>query len=306
MDSFYARLNYEFIRFSGADALSFLQNMTTNDLSALADPGNTRLTGFCSREGRLLGLMQLSGEGKTLYARVPEGMADLLIERLKPFVFRLKVEMTPVGERWCVVGVAGLDIAEYLTRADVPVPEGPGQTAGREGLHVMCIRDHVMEIAVPLTGLTELTNALDAVTIRAGEAADWERLAIADGIPEIYPTTMDQFIPQMVNLDKIGGLSFDKGCYPGQEIIARIRSRGSVKRHMHRAEADADPAPGPGTDILDRAGKSIGHVARSTTNEHGATMLAVIADGAMGSDLLLTDNIPLTIQRSKMSGSVEQ
>jgi len=294
MDTFYAPLTDEFIRFSGADALSFLQAMTTNDLSALANPGNTRLTGFCSPQGRLLGLMQVSGEGDTLYARVPAGMAEPLIEQLKPFVFRSKIEISPVGGRWCVVGAAGADMVDALRRADVPVPEGPGQTAGREGVHVMCLRDHVMEIALPLAELTGLTAALDEAQLRAGDASDWERLAIADGIPEIYPATMDQFIPQMLDLDKLGAVSFEKGCYPGQEIIARIRSRGSVKRHMHQAQTDAE-APQPGTDIKDDAGKSVGNVVRSARNEKGSILLAVIADPALDAALSLPGSAPLSV-----------
>lgn len=300
MDSFYAPLSDEFIRFSGGDALGFLEAMTTNDLTALAKPGNTRLTGFCSPQGRLLGLMQLSGEGETLYARVPRGMAELLIQRLKPFVFRSEVEMTAVGDRWCVIGAAGTDLFDALRRAHVPVPDGPGQTADRAGLHLMCIRDGVVEMALPRTGLEELTGALCAAQIRAGQESDWERLAIAHGIPEIYPETMDQFIPQMVDLDKLGGVSFHKGCYPGQEIIARIHSRGSVKRHMYTAHADSRDVPEPGTDIVDRSAEPVGQVVRSTTHEGRTMILAVIRDSAADSQVLLPGNVPLAVRRSRM------
>jgi folate-binding protein YgfZ len=151
-----------------------------------------------------------------------------------------------------------------------------------------------VEIAVPLAGLSELTAALDGAQLRAGDTSDWERLAIADGIPEIYPATMDEFIPQMVNLDTIGGVSFDKGCYPGQEIIARIRSRGSVKRHMQLAQTDAE-APRPGADIKDDAGKSVGNVVRSARNEKGSILLAVIADSALDSALSLPGNVLLSV-----------
>lgn len=295
MDTLYAPLKDKFIRFSGADALSFLEAMTTNDLSPLANPGNTRLTGFCSPQGRLLGLLQISGEGETLYARVPEGMTEPLIERLKPFVFRSKVEMSPVGERWCVIGAAGSDLFNALRRANVPVPEGPGRTADRSGLHVMCTRDDVVEIALPASGLGELTDALDAAQIAAGRAIDWEARAIAHGIPEIYPPTMDQFVPQMVDLDKLGGVSFEKGCFPGQEIIARIRSRGSVKRHMHQAHTSGETLLQPGTEIHDDAGKSVGSVVRSASGKNGSTLLAVIADSALDSPLLLSDHVPLSL-----------
>jgi len=299
MDSFYTPLRDEFIRFAGGDALAFLEAMTTNDLSAMAQPGHTRLTGFCSPQGRLLGLMQLSGEGETFYARVPEGMAEPLIEQFKPFVFRSKVEMTPVGERWCVVGAAGPDLNNILRGADVPIPAGPGQTAGRDGLHVMCLRDQVIEMALPVQGLPELSDALAAAQLCAAETSDWEQLAIADGIPEIYPATMDEFIPQMVDLDKLGGVSFEKGCYPGQEIIARIRSRGSVKRHMHQAHADTVAAPAPGTGITDQAGKPAGTVVRSTAIQEQAVMLAVINDSAAETDLSLPGNAALTVLRRR-------
>ena len=300
MQTVYALLRDEFIRFSGADALSFLQAMTTNDLSALAEPGHTRLTGFCSPQGRLLGLMQLSGESGTLYARVPRGMAGPLIEKLQPFVFRSQVDMQPVGDSWCVVGAAGPGLSGAMSDAGLPAPEKAGRSAGRAGLHIMGIRDDVMELALPVAGLEELQASLSRGGIEQSDSNDWEHQAITDGIPEIYPSTMDEFIPQMVNLDGIGGVSFDKGCYPGQEIVARIRSLGSVKRHMQLVRSDAEPAAA-GTDISDGDGKSIGKIVRSAAGTDGAVMLAVIADSALDSELLLPDGVSVHVQKHQDS-----
>ena len=299
-NTFIAATGYELIRFTGPDALEFLQALTTNDMAALENPGHTVMTGFCAPQGRLLGLLRVWGSGETICARVPPGMAGALLPRLKMFVLRSEVEIEgPVGG-FHFSGVAGPEAGAFLKQAGIPAPERAGTSETDGDRTVLRTGDARFEIALPVEGFEALGDALNSTNIALLGPEAWGGYEIAAGIPEIYPATMDQFIPQMVNLDKLDVVSFSKGCYPGQEIIARIYSRGSVKRHMHVARADRDERIEPGTDVIDPEGKVIGTVVRSapvSEGDRGQTMLAVIADSAMDSDLMLPDQISVTIRQ---------
>ena len=225
--SFYAHLDHLcVIRASGADAESFLHGQFTNDLKALA-PGQLQLQGYCSPKGRLLALMHVTLDADDFLLILPEVNHAPILKRLRMFVMRAKVTLE-VDTQVQVMGIS--DSSTYPADAPRPVLQLEGDTAAL--------------VLVPEDQLATAEAALEKAYDK-GDALNWAASRLLAGEPQIHPASSDKFVPQMVNLDRLGGLSFTKGCYPGQEIVARMRYLGKTKRRMHlfqgAAGLDADP-----------------------------------------------------------------
>ena len=226
--SFYAHLDHLcVIRASGADAESFLHGQFTNDLKALA-PGQLQLQGYCSPKGRLLALMHVTLDADDFLLILPEANHEPVLKRLRMFVMRAKVTLE-VDTQVQVMGIS--DSSAYPADAPRPVLQLEGDTAAL--------------VLVPEDQLATAEAALEKAYDK-GDSLNWAASRLLAGEPQIHPASSDKFVPQMVNLDRLGGLSFTKGCYPGQEIVARMRYLGKTKRRMHlfqgAAGLDADPS----------------------------------------------------------------
>ncbi|MCY1208572.1 tRNA-modifying protein YgfZ [compost metagenome] len=248
---------------SGADALAFLHGQLTQDVTGLpADAA--RLAGYCTAKGRLLATLVMwraapsdADDAPQLYGLVRQDLAQALIKRLSMFVLRAKAKLaaTPLH----VAGVlATAEQADALEAAAGPLPRAPWQRADLpSGTWIAApsadarlrwwwiASDAQLEQAAALSGALGL-----------GPAAQWHAADLAAGIPWIAAATQDVFIPQTVNLDLIQGVSFTKGCYPGQEVVARSHYRGTVKRRMAYgtiADAAAQGAALAGVDVYDAA-----------------------------------------------------
>ena len=214
------------IRASGADAEAFLHGQTTNDLKALT-PGQMQLHGYCSPKGRLLALMYITLDNDDFLLILPEANSESLLKRLRMFVMRSKVTLE-LDHSIQVIGIS--DTSVYPATAPRPTLALADNTAAL--------------VLVPEDQLIEAENAL-AQNYDKGDAMNWAASRLLAGEPQVHPDSQDRFIPQMVNLDRLGGLSFSKGCYPGQEIIARTRYLGKVKRRMqlYQTAPGLDAAP---------------------------------------------------------------
>lgn len=217
------------IRAVGDDARSFLNGQLTQDVLHLV-PGQARLAGYCSPKGRLLASF-------VVWARGPQELllacsADLLpqtLKRLSMYVLRAKCKLSDASAEWPLHGIAGGGLAEAPTAvwghvssaaADlVRLPDGAG------------VPRYLWAGANP-PALPELT------------ADRWRWLEVQSGVPRIVAATVEQFVPQMVNLELVGGVNFQKGCYPGQEVVARSQYRGTLKRRAFLFESEAAAMPG--------------------------------------------------------------
>jgi len=246
--TFYLPLaDHGLIRVSGADAASFLHNLLTNDITHLPSDG-VRHAGFCTPKGRLIATFTIWQE-KSL-----DGSADFLLllsadilpgilKKLSMYVLRSKVKLVDISAERSMLGVVGSD-AEALIGSLAPMSSLPfgGGTALR-----LDARRFIL--ALPTDNAPSVTCRL-AETARFGTAADWHLAEIEAGLPRIVAATQEAFTPQMVNYEvaAVGGVSFQKGCYPGQEIVARTQYLGKVKRRMYRVVLDS--AFEPGTDVF--------------------------------------------------------
>ncbi len=223
---------YALLRFSGADAQSFLQGQLTCDVQALK-MGHSCYGGYCTPKGRLLAtfLLWVDDAGYTML--LPASLAEAIRKRLSMYILRAKVKADILDE--VLVGISGANSAVDIANLGGTKPASLHMVNTAVNVRTITLTQDRYLMALPRSG---------ADGIKAAAPGTWERLDIAAGIPFIMPATQEQFVPQMVNLDLIGALSYSKGCYPGQEIVARTHYLGKLKQRMFRARLAAPAAAG--------------------------------------------------------------
>jgi len=253
---------YGLLHAAGDDARGFLHAQLTNDFEHLG-PGQARYAGWCSAKGRLLAtflvvpcaggfLLQLSGD-----------LVPAVSKRLSMFILRSKVKLSDVSAAWLLFGLWGTDAASRLAGLGFKPPAGKLAVSESQGAIVVGIDDdRFLLIASPAMQDRIKTNAT---------ADDWALAEVRAGRPLIMQSTQDQFVPQMVNLELAGGVDFKKGCYPGQEIVARAQYRGAVKRRMYRLRG---AALRPGQELYsdDAPGQASGTVVNAAGDESLAVL----------------------------------
>ncbi len=266
--------DYDLARVQGADATAFLQAQLINDVRRVS-PGHSQLSGWCNPKGRLLAVLRLFLDETSWYLRLPAEIAAPTLQRLRMFVLRSKVTIQPLQEGWSGLGVWGAQTGPLLAAAGLGLPEAIGAVTWQEGLVVLQVPGEVQrfEIWGPAERMETVRGRLDALGVEAAPRAEWALQEIRAGVPEIHAATREQFVPQTLNMDLIGALSFTKGCYPGQEIVARTRYLGRLKRRMYRLRADT------GTS---QPGQPVFRPERSTTDPAGTVVRwAPVADGGL-------------------------
>lgn len=224
---------YSLLRFSGAEAQAFLHGQLTCDVAAL-QPGSSSYGGYCTPKGRLLATFLLWATGDGYMMLLPGALAEAIRKRLTMYVLRSKVKVEDLTQDLACVGVYGTDAAQQIAALGGGIPKCLQGVAAQDGVTV---------IQLPVQRyLAILPRSQQAAMADGGDA--WTGLDIAAGIPFILPATQEEFVPQMVNLDLIGGLSYTKGCYPGQEIVARTHYLGKLKQRLYRAVVAAAAVPG--------------------------------------------------------------
>ena len=279
---------------TGADALTFLQGQLTNDLIG-AGASRACLAGYCNPKGRLLALpLVLSLPDGGLRLIVARELLEGMLQRLRMFVMRAAVTFEERDDLRCL----GLQLSASAMAEPAPLAarlpgcplEPPaerlevlGGEAGSDVLHVCRWHDahlparHARFLIVAAAG-----GAAEGAAGAADEGdAAWRLGDITAGLPRVVLATREAFVPQMLNLQLVDGLSFRKGCYPGQEIVARMQYLGKLKRHMRRFHA-ALPAGetggriGPGTSLAAGDDADAGQVVDAVRTPEGVELLAVV------------------------------
>ncbi len=216
------------LRVRGTDAVQFLQGQLSNDVTRLAAEGSL-LAGYHNPQGRVIAIMRLvqAAEGDVL-ALLPRELVPAVLSRLARFVLRAKVRLSDDSPSWRIEGVVQPDAPAALA---IKIAAAP-------------VRWIVLRASEPSGAASAGAEA---------ERRAWTLLDIASGLPQVYARTSEAFVAQMLNLDLIDGVAFSKGCYTGQEVIARAHYRGRVKRRMQRWRtlASASLAPGENGELAD-------------------------------------------------------
>ena len=242
------------IAVEGEDAFSFLQGQLTCDMNEIrAD--RSRLAAWCSPKGRVLALFRILRSDSGFLLELARAQLDSTLPRLKMYVLRAKVALEPVSDHYVQLGLAGESAPDLIATRYGPAPPLPDQMATNGDTRIIRLRGEPARfqfIGAPAEAKALWESAAGVLT-PAGSAA-WSLLNILAGVPE--EVGADEHLPQMINLDVLEGLSFTKGCYVGQEIIARTHHLGRLKRRMYLIEsANGDP-PAPGAPIVEAPGGS--------------------------------------------------
>jgi folate-binding protein YgfZ len=238
----------------GADAVGFLQGQTTCDIKNLKT-GQMTLGAICNPKGRAVAVFRLLRVENGCLLVLSRDRVDAVRRRLKPYVLRSQVSIADatLDRGWSLVGLLGPfgpDAAAALGIAGEP---HPGQALPMApGTWLLALeRSGKYLLAAPPAATAALRDQLIAGGLAHEITADrWLFAEIADGIPCITDATAEEFIPQMLNLDLLEGISFTKGCYTGQEVVARTHYLGAVKRRMHRLRVQSDTCPAAGMRIV--------------------------------------------------------
>ena len=231
---------------TGDDATAFLHGQFTNDVQSLA-VGGAQWNGWCSPKGRLLATFLLLKRADEYLMLLPAELAPAIAKRLKMFVLRSKVALAAADARFVRIGLAG-NAALSLAAQHFGSAPAPMRSVEREGsICVALDAQRCVLLVDPARGDTTW-DALAKQATPAGSDA-WAWSLVQAGIPMIVARTQEQFVPQMANFELLGGVSFRKGCYPGQEIVARMQYRGGLKRRMARVHLASGERPHPGDAV---------------------------------------------------------
>jgi folate-binding protein YgfZ len=231
------------LRVAGPDATAFLQGQLTNDVARL-DSGTSQLTAWCSPKGRMLANFLLRRVDDSAFELIfSETLREPVRKRLQMFVLRSKVTIEDATGAAVRLGVGGLAAATVLGDALSAVPAPHRWSAAAAGTAMAALPGGRFMASVAPQHAEALWRQLAALARPAGYPA-WEWLTIRAGVPVITAATSDQFVPQTANLDALDGVNFQKGCYTGQEIVARTQYLGRLKERLTLAHVDgASPAP---------------------------------------------------------------
>jgi folate-binding protein YgfZ len=224
-------LHLGILRFTGPDSLSFLQGQVSNDTRRLAE-GHSVPAAYSSPQGRVLALMHLLPHSSGTIAILPREMVLPTLESLRRFVLRAKVKIEDASD---VLGVAGQHGARNLQSAGIAAPQSSPGYAEEQDIGVSTVNRDAGRYWVVAAAEALAERGLAGDPLHAERIEHQWRLAdIRAGLPQIYLATRETFVAQMLNLDLLGAISFNKGCYTGQEIIARTQHLGRIKRRLYR------------------------------------------------------------------------
>ena len=279
---------------AGADAQEFLQNQLTAEVGTLAEDEWT-FAGYCNPKGRLLALFKVLRFNEGYLLVLPRTLVESVVQRLRMFVLRSQVALEDLSEDYVLFGGIGGPAQTLLEETAGTLP-GSGRGVARAGDLI------VLRIGDLPEGFLTVAPAGEAATIWESLArritpvgpSSWALVDIRNGLPQVYSETREAFVPQMVNLDLVDGVSFQKGCYPGQEIVARMRYLGTLKRRMFRIAGHGAP-PVPGEDVRNTDGTKLGTVADSAPIERNDWEALAVLQIERGDDAPLIDGAPVEV-----------
>jgi tRNA-modifying protein YgfZ len=260
------------LRFTGADALEFLQGQVSNDTQRLT--GNTPLfAAYSNAQGRVLALIYLLPHSSGIVAILPREILTPTMERMRKFILRAKVRIEDAGDSLVVAGRYG---------APAPSAAQSGGYVEKDGVG-SCSVGHDSSRAWVI-GPAEKFTAADAQQAGRNEE-EWRLADIRAGLPQIYAATSEAFVAQMLNLDLLDGISFTKGCYTGQEIIARTQHLGRIKRRMFRLQLPRGHWQiGQAVRLVDGRQGRLTEVAQGNGRSEALAVLSIEAGAAVSSD----------------------
>lgn len=266
---------------SGADAAQFLQGQLTCNIKELTEQ-NSFFAGFCNAKGRVISTLLILKKNELFLLILPRVLLEKVKNKLKMYVLRSKVQIQDSSDEIFLSGLRCSD--DIATQLSLP------ETNFSRYHHLLKLPNaHYLLIADAAETIV-LWSELMQQGFQAGNSQDWQALDIEGGLAWLDETSSEEYIPQMLNLDKIGGISFTKGCYTGQEVVARTHYLGKAKRELFLAESAADMAFGDDNSVMDETGQNVGQILTVFREPDGYKILLVLQTSAVEATELRLNN----------------
>ncbi len=282
---------------AGDDAVNYMQGQFTNDITKV-DEDHSQLDAFCNNKGRMTANFRLFKYQQNYFFSIRNNLVEQSIEHLKNYILRSQVVIQDVSEQLIHLGISGKNAEKLLSpfieisnqmidgvsfNDDYIAIRVAGTQAGKTPRYeIFCSLEHAKALWEAISTQAEALNS-----------SSWDYLNIQAGLPFIDSHTSEEFVPQMVNMDLINGVSFTKGCYTGQEIVARMHYLGKLKKRCYKVFIDSEDKPATGDKLFAenaRAGQNTGMIIQVEKNpESGYDALAVIQIADVESKLFLND-----------------
>ncbi len=274
------------ISVTGEDCGKFLQGQLTCDINEISDL-QAKVAAFCNAKGRVISTLLVVKAGSAFQLILPVSLLDKVIKKLQMYILRSLVLITDQSQAWRLYGIedqtaAGdrelntqINISKFSTDENIIIRH-PAYFS-----YFLCIAQNPAEVE----------NLIQQNDYKIGSLAEWRYQELSAGFPWFEASGSEQYIPQMLNIDKLGGISFNKGCYTGQEIVARTHYLGRAKRHLFLAECDEiEQRPAGGMHILEGDTlQNVGDILRTETFSQNTRLLLVLQEEAGWKNLVLDD-----------------
>lgn len=291
--------NVGLLEFTGEDARTFLQGQLTNDINDVTDK-ISQLSGYCNPKGRLLALFRVFSIHNKIYLQFPIELLPKIQKRLKMFVMRSKVTIKDVSDELINIGLAGKKLSDRLNQHFEGLTDINYSVLTQNGLTLITISDNnsAKSPRYQCIGSSEsvqsLCTELFSENISLTGINGWTELNIQSGLPCVVEKIVEAFVPQMLNLHLLNGVNFKKGCYTGQEIVARMHYLGKTKRLMYQLKFDTDKLPESGDSLYSpesASGQGAGKIvlASMLSNSLSAIALAVLEVSTVKKDAVFLD-----------------
>lgn len=267
---------YGVLKVTGEEAQGFLHNLFSSDVNSLT-PSLALRSSFNTAKGRALATFLIWRNDEGFFLQLPQGLLAPIQKKLSMYVLRSKVKIENAGDHVCL-GLSGAGASAELQALFGELPQAALSAVTRDGDTLIRLDDQRFLLCTVATQAAATWQKLSAFARPAGSPC-WDWLDIRAGIPVVLPLTQEAFVPQMLNLDLIGAVNFKKGCYPGQEIVARLHYLGKPKRRMFLAHIDSAEVPAAGAELfsMEVEGQSCGNVVSAVTAPGGGCdLLAVV------------------------------
>ena len=302
--------HYGLISVDGDDASDFLQGQLTNDVRNISEQ-HSQLSAYCTHKGRMLANFRVFKRDNSFYLSLPLSLLEPTLKRISMFILMSKVSIKNSSNALVRFGISGPTADEHLSSLISSLPKEVDDAVQADGYTVIKVPGlHPRyEIYGELAPMQKLWDNLDVHAAPAGAGA-WEMLDIQAGIPTIYPETSEAFVPQMTNMQFINGVNFQKGCYTGQEVVARMQYLGKLKRRMFHVKVETNDLVSPGDKLFSAdctSAQGAGQIVSAQQDPDGGyRALAVIniSDIETGKVQLHDENGPV-VSAEKLPYSVE-
>jgi folate-binding protein YgfZ len=302
--------HYSLIVIAGDDAVSFMQGQFTNDVTQV-DISNSQLGAICNNKGRMLANFRLFKDQQNYFIYLKNDLSESSIQHLQHYILRAHVAIQDISEQLIHLAVSGDNASDLLSPFIDNIKHEVDsisfndnyiaiRVAGLQPRYeIFCSFEHAKKLWEKVSEQAEVVNS-----------SSWEYLNIQAGIPFIDANTSGEFVPQMANMDLISGISFEKGCYTGQEIVARMHYLGKLKKRCYKINIATENKPDPGDKLFAenaKAGQNTGTIIQAEKNpESGYDALAVIQIADTESSLFLNDADGPAITVGKLPYSINQ